>query len=198
VQSNVGVCEAIPTFAPNLILNITLNGVTAATMNNQTIKAKVASSFAAKFGVSISQISIMVVARSGSRRMLETASCSLIVTISNMSPAQATTVWNIVNSPTATAQLTQVLVQAGPAVLASVTVTSLQATSYASTQTPHPTTKPTSKPAGVAGSTPTTIFTPQGQPSNGHRTGCDKMLMLTRLVVVVCTVLTVFCHLVEL
>jgi len=197
VQSNVGVCEAIPTFAPNLILNITLNGVTAATMNNQTIKAKVASSFAAKFGVSISQISIMVVARSGSRRMLETASCSLIVTISNMSPAQATTVWNIVNSPTATAQLTQVLVQAGPAVLASVTVTSLQATSYASTQTPHPTTKPTSKPAGAGGDKATTSSN-QLLPSNGYRTGCDEILMLTRLVVVVCTVLTVFCHLVEL
>jgi len=120
-------------------------------MNNQTVKDKVADSFAAYFKVWTSQINITVVASTHYRRALAGASanCTIILTISNMSPIQASAAWDIVNSRTALTQLTQVVARAGPAVLASVTVARLwEVTTF--TSAPIPTHRPTSKPANQA------------------------------------------------
>ena len=72
------------TTVSNLRLKMTLNGLTAGTMNNQTVKDKVAASFAAYFKVWTSQINITVIASTHSRRALAGARCnrnSLLVCI---------------------------------------------------------------------------------------------------------------------
>jgi len=170
---------------------MTLNGVTVATMNNRTVKARVAARFAAYFKVWTSQINITAVAPTGSRRLLTEPSCTLIVTILNMSPAQAAVARDVLNTPNSLTQLTQVVAQAGPAVLASVTVASVQEDLPA----PTPTLRPTSKfypanqvPTPAGGGTTTTI--PVDQPSAGSHAGHSAVLLWTGLVIAGCSILT--------
>ena len=69
VVSVVFTCLTATTVS-NLRLKMTLNGVTVGAMKNQTVKDKVAASFAAYFKVWTSQINITVVASTHSRRAL--------------------------------------------------------------------------------------------------------------------------------
>jgi len=127
------------------MFRLQLAGVTAATLNNQTVKSKIVSTFATHFNVLPSQINITVIATpasssTSSQRHLDTGSVTLLVTITNLNSEQASTVNGIIYSTAAVTTLQGYIASSSPA-LAGVKVSALSLTST-SKPTLHPTTKP--------------------------------------------------------
>jgi len=131
---------------PKIVFSFQLSGVTSASLNNQTVKTKIVSNFAAAFHVAASQVNVTVVT-SSSRRVLNTESVTLVVTITNLNAQQAATVNEVISSSTAATQLQTVLVNSSPA-LAAATVSSLKVI------VAGPTFLPTRKPTVIATAKP--------------------------------------------